>query len=137
MKQYAIFALTLAVLISGCVEEKTEKNETWLNESETQKTQEEQQQIQILPGEILKIAEQRDEVKQFITENPGYDYEIITLTPENITKLAEEYPVIYEGLPSKTLYKVDYRSDGRGALAIIDVENKEVLKYFRTTGINI
>jgi len=128
--------LALIVLISGCVEEKAEKEQAELNESEMEEKQE-QQQIQIKDEEILKIAKQKDEVRKFITENHDYDYEITILTPENITQLAGKYPVMYGGLPSRTLYRVDYKSGNYGIVVIVDVENKKVLKYFRTTGINI
>ena len=70
--------------------------------------------------EILKIA--------------GLESGSITkLTPQNLTKLAEKYPVIYGNLPNKTLYQIKTEKQ----LIIVDAEEKKILRRFRVVGISL
>lgn len=85
---------------------------------------------------LLELAAQEPEVGSFIAENRDYQYEITVLYPENITQMSKKYPVIYGNLPNKTLYRIDYKN-GRGMLLIVDLENGEVLKHFRTAGVSV
>ena len=91
---------------------------------------------QAVEDEVLAIAAQELEVSAFIAENPGYHYEITALPPENLTEMAQTYPVIYGNLPSTTLYQIEY-TDGRGLLVIVDLENETVVRYFRTAGVSL
>lgn len=93
-------------------------------------------ETQQLDSVLLEIAGQEAAVASFIAENPGYSYEVTVLTPENLTELSEKYPVVYGNLPRKTLYRVEYRN-GEGLLVIVDLEDKEVLRYFRTVGVSL
>ena len=87
--------------------------------------------------EVMRIAAQDSRVQDFTAAEPGCRYEIIILEPETIAELSKKQPVIYGGLPSKALYRIDYKSSGRGVLVIVDLEKREVLKYFRTVGISL
>jgi len=114
--------IVIALISSGCITEKREGSGT-LSEQE-------------INDSLLEIAFQEPEVESFIAKNSDYHTEITVLSPENITQLSKKYPAIYGNLPSKILYKIEYKSD-RGMLVIIDLENKKVLKYFRTAGVNL
>lgn len=112
-----LFLLLVAALVSsGCVAEKSAQ--TGINES------------------LLEIAAQEQEVGTFIAQNPGIHPEVTMIGPETIAELSKKYPALYGNLPNRTLYKVEYKSE-RGMLVIIDIENKKVLKYFRTAGVNL
>lgn len=87
-------------------------------------------------SQVLTLAKNTSFVNEFVAENPDYQYEITVLQPENITQLSKKYPVIYGNLPNKTLYRIDYKN-GRGMLLIVDLENGEVLKHFRTAGVSV
>ena len=148
MKQKLILvALVIGVLISGCVEEQEKgKVERVDNENQTKSTglheqnvsqEDQEKENKSSEAKILQIADTHTEVKKFIQQNPDYEHIITQLTAENTTKLAEEYPVIYGTLPSRTLYRVNYKSNNKGLLVIVDFEEKRVLKYFKTTGINL
>lgn len=87
--------------------------------------------------EVIRIANQDAKVQSFTATEPDYRREIIILEPETIAKLSQTQPVIYGGLPSKVLYKIDYKSNGKGILVIVDLEEGRVLKYFRTVGVSL
>ena len=89
---------------------------------------------EIADEHILAVAMNASFVGEFITED--CQYEITVLHPDNITKLSNDYPVIYGDLPEKTLYRIDY-TNGRGMLVIVDMENKMVLRHFMTSGVNL
>lgn len=119
-----IALITVAVCSSGCItNDKSEGSQSLSEEREINKG-------------LVKIAGQEPDVGTFITNNPDYYPEITVLNPDNITQLSKKYPVIYDNLPNKTLYKIDYRGDN-GVLVIIDLENEEVLRYFRTAGVSL
>ena len=89
---------------------------------------------EIADEHILAVAMNASFVGEFITED--CQYEITVLHPDNITKLSNDYPVIYGDLPEKTLHRIDY-TNGRGMLVIVDMENKMVLRHFMTSGVNL
>lgn len=91
----------------------------------------------ITDEDIRVIVSQNEEISSFLAENPDSSHEVILLTPEKIADLAREYPVVYGGLPEKALHRIDYSKDGRGILAIVDMESKMVLKTFRTAGVTL
>ncbi len=110
-----LFLLLVAALVSsGCVAEK----KAGINES------------------LLEIAAAEQEVGTFIAQNPDIHPEITMLAPETIAELSKKYPALYGSLPNRTLYMVEYKSE-RGMLVIVDLENKKVLKYFRTAGVSL
>lgn len=123
------------VFISGC----TEKQRTGpdLNEQETVtgSNQEDTVSEQEINDTVLEIAQKDSSVSSFISEY-NYSYEITVLDTKAIEPLAEEYPVIYDGLPEKTLYRIEYQN-GKGMLVIVDLENETVLRSFRTTGVTL
>ncbi len=86
--------------------------------------------------EVMRIANQDSRVQNFTAEF-NCQYEIITLEPETIAELSKKQPVIYGGLPGKVLYRIDYKSNDKGVLVIVDLEEGEVIKYFRTVGISL
>ncbi|VVB94759.1 Uncharacterised protein [uncultured archaeon] len=93
----------------------------------------------VAPGlneSLIKIAEEVPDVASFIARNPDSHPEITVLAPESISQLSKKYPALYGNLPNRTLYKLEYRGD-RGLLVIVDLENKKVLKYFRTAGVSL
>jgi len=83
---------------------------------------------------VLEIASLSPEVKSTISKNTSYD--ITTLSPGDLIILSKKYPVIYDDLPDKTLYRVEYKGD-KGMLVIVDLENKKVLRFFRTAGVSL
>ena len=58
---------------------------------------------------------------------------VAKLTPQNLTELAEKYPVIYGNLPNKTLYQIKTEKQ----LIIVDAEEKKILRKFRVVGISL
>jgi hypothetical protein len=113
--------LLLTLYVSGCVTQEGGKVTPTPVQAQTEK--------------VLQVANQSPEVQLFVAENPGYEATVSALAPENTSSLAEKYPVLYGGLPNKTLYKVEYKKDAKGILVIVDVEDAKVLKYFQTTGV--
>jgi len=107
MKLLTLLFLFIAILLLGCVlEDKIVKTGV------ENKTMDE--------AEILKIA--------------GLENGSITkLTPQNLTKLAEKYPVIYGDLPNKTLYQIKTEDQ----LIIVDADEKEVLRKFKLVGVSL
>lgn len=126
-----IILVICLVFISGCTEKQTEKT---LNEQETV-TANDQDTVpeQEMNETILDIAQKDSSVSSFISEY-SYSYEITVLDTKTIEPLAEKYPVIYDGLPEKPLYRIEYQN-GKGMLVIVDLENETVLRSFRTTGV--
>ncbi len=125
-----LFLLAMTVLLtvlSGCTSEEGKKATS---------IPEEHVSALDIDTRLLETASKEPQVASFIAENPGYRYEITVLAPEDIEGLATKYPVIYEDLPDKTLYKIDYIHD-KGMLVIIDLDKEEVLKYFRTSGVSL
>lgn len=94
-------------------------------------------ETEVIADRLLERAAQEPEVGKFIAENPDYPYAITVLHPDNITQLSKKYPVIYGNVPNKTLYQIDYTNNGRGMLVIVDLEDKAVVRYFRTAGVNL
>lgn len=86
---------------------------------------------------LLKVAGQNPVVEEFVKENPGYTHDIKLLEPEDAVGLADRYPVLYGGLPQKTLYRIDYSFGNTGVLVIVDPGEEKVLKHFMTTGVNL
>lgn len=117
MSQWILFLLIGAIVISlGCISDKGV--DQGLNES------------------LGKIAEQEPDVASFISQNPDSHPDITVLTPENVSQLSKKYPALYGNLPNRTLYKLEYKGE-RGLLVIVDLENKKVLKNFRTAGVSL
>ena len=116
MSPVYLFLLLSVLISSGCIAEKASPQKDEMNKG------------------LLEIAASEPEVASVIGENPAY--EVTALSPENITQLSEKYPVIYGNLPDKTLYRVDF-NNGTGMLVIVDMENKKVLRYFRTGGVSL
>lgn len=130
-----IILVICLVFISGC----TEKQRTGpdLNEQETAtgSNQEDTVSEQEINDTVLEIAQKDSSVSSFISEY-NYSYEITVLDEKTIEPLAEKYPVIYDGLPEKPLYRIEYQN-GKGLLVIVDLENETVLRSFRTTGVTL
>lgn len=114
MRRMLFLLLVAAVVSSGCVAEKN----AGLNKS------------------LLEIVSSDPGVSLFLTQNPDIHPEITELSLQTIAQLSKKYPVIYGNLPSKTLYRLDFK-DGNGLLVVVDLENKKVLKYFRTGGVSL
>lgn len=113
MSPVYLFLLISVLVSSGCIAEKGNSPQQKVNDS------------------LLEIASSEPDVASVIGENPAY--EVTVLPPENISQLSGKYPVIYGNLPNKTLYRVDFK----GMLVIVDMENKKVLRYFRTGGVSL
>ena len=114
--------LIFALISSGCIAEKREGSQSGLEQG--------------INESLLEIAGQELEVGSFIAKNPDYHAEITVLAEVNRANLSEKYPAIYSNLPNKTLYMLEYKNE-RGMLVIIDMENKKVLRYFRTSRITL
>jgi len=111
-----LFFLLSVLASSGCIAEKGSSPRQVVNDS------------------LLAIVSGEPEVASVIGEKPAYVVTI--LNPENISQLSKKYPVIYGNLPNKTLYRIDFKNE-TGMLVIVDMENKKVLKYFRTGGVSL
>ncbi len=116
MSPIYLFLLVSVLVSSGCIAEKGNSPQQKVNDS------------------LLEVATSEPEVASVIGENPAYD--VTVLAPENISQLSGKYPVIYGNLPNKTLYRMDFKNE-TGMLVIVDMENKKVLRYFRTGGVNL
>lgn len=116
MSPVYLFLLISVLVGSGCIAEKGSLPEQKVNDS------------------LLEVASSEPEVASVIGGNPAYD--VTVLAPENVTQLSKKYPVIYGNLPDKTLYRVDFKNE-TGMLVIVDMENKKVLRYFRTGGVSL
>ncbi len=116
MSPVYLFLLVSVLVSSGCIAEKGNSPQQKVNDS------------------LLEVASSEPEVASVIGENPAY--EVTVLPPENISQLSGKYPVIYGNLPNKTLYRMDFKNE-TGMLVIVDMENKKVLRYFRTGGVNL
>ncbi len=85
---------------------------------------------------LLEIAGHEPQVVSYISNNPNYHVGISILPQETIMELSKNYPAIYGNLPAKQLYKIEYKS-GKGMLVIVDLENKKILRYFRTFNVTM
>lgn len=63
----------------------------------------------------------------------GENFSVEVITQENMSRLSEKYPVIYGGLPNRTLYQITTEKE----LIIVDLEEKKVLRRFRVVGIKL
>lgn len=84
-------------------------------------------------AKVLEIAEKDDAVIQFKQEYPNVESKVTVLEPEQIKDYIKKYPAIYNDLPEKTLYEVNYNTMNIGLKLIIDVEEEAVLKVFETS----
>lgn len=85
-------------------------------------------------GEVLALAETSTEVRNFVV-GKGFDAEVELLSAETVKELALKSGT-YAELPQKTLYRVNYHSETGGSyVAIVDLESRTVLKFFRIAGI--
>ncbi len=116
MSPVYLFLLISVLISSGCIAEKGSSPQQEVNNN------------------LIEVASSEPEVASVIGENPAS--EVTVLSPENISQLSGKYPVIYGNLPNKTLYRVDF-NNGTGMLVIVDMENKKVLRYFRTGGVSL
>lgn len=114
-----ILTLVLFASGSGCI----------TNEKIDDKSQD-----MLINKSILEIASLSPEVNSTISKNASY--EITELSTEDIIILSKKYPVIYDNLPYKRLYRIDYKGE-KGMLVIVDLEKKKVLRYFRTAGVSL
>ena len=87
--------------------------------------------------DILKIAGENENVREFISEYPQYSYTVVVLALENLTDMAVKYPAVYGNLPQKTLYRVDYTSGSRGVFVIVDADEGKIMRYFRSVGVSL
>jgi hypothetical protein len=83
----------------------------------------------------ITIAERDRDVIAFKAANPGSTFEVIKLDSTDAKAAAVKYPVIYDGLPDKLLYIIQYStgSTGPGMFLIIDSDTAQVLKKFETS----
>jgi uncharacterized protein YpmB len=83
----------------------------------------------------LAIAEGDRDVVAFKTANPNATHFVDAIDGKAAKESAVKYPVIYGGLPDKTLYGVQYvtESSGTGMFLIVDVDTGQVLKRFETS----
>ena len=85
-----------------------------------------------LEDTIVKILRANDDFIEYAANHPDYSLSIEEMTPEdaaakrNTTKMK----ALYENLPNKVLYEVNVDDNGNGIVAIVDIEEKEVLKIF-------
>lgn len=85
--------------------------------------------------EVVSFTSGFGDGRAFISDNPSYEVEVAELDPATVKNLARDFPVIYEELPEKILYRVEYKSGEKGLLLIVDMEKMQVLKSFSTIGI--
>lgn len=83
-------------------------------------------------SKALAIAERDPNVAAFKRAYPNAAHTVAALEPETAKQKAEKYPVVYGGLPEKTLYEVHYSAGTVGMLLIVDIETAQVLKIFET-----
>ena len=107
-----IILLTLLILFSGCA-------------AQTQK-----QPLEPTPENFIKILNTTKDGQDFIRINPNVQVQNITLiTPDQFEKLHNEtrFKILYENLPQKELYQMDFVGKGTLQLrATIDLENENV-----------
>ena len=107
-----IILLTLLILFSGCA-------------AQTQK-----QPLEPTPENFIKILNTTKDGQDFIRINPNIQVQNITLiTPDQFEKLHNEtrFKILYENLPQKDLYQMDFVGQGTLRLrATIDLDNENV-----------
>ena len=126
MNRRAVLYLFIISLLAGCVAEHPEA------ESKAQAMQ--TQQPAQPPAMHTQPQQNASNLSQQVLSIAGVEKgEVEMLTPENLSRLAEKYPVIYGNLPSKTLYQIKTED----MLIIVDAEQKKVLRKFRVVGVKL
>ena len=85
-----------------------------------------------LEDKIVKILDKDSDFVEYTANHPDYTLSIEELNPDDviIKKNTTKMEALYENLPDKTLYEVNIDDNGNGIVAIVDIEEKEVLKIF-------
>jgi hypothetical protein len=122
--------IAIIVLLAGCVEQSTKDNNS---QTKDNNSSEEKQ----MESQLLEIANQNQNVKDYII-GQGFQAKTMKLSQELIEAQKQKNP-IYQGLPTNTeLFEIDYFSPEKGSfVAIIDWQNKTLIKFYRTAGISI
>lgn len=85
---------------------------------------------------VLAVAE-KNEFIQSLRLNDDFQAIITFLSKEKIVELKQE-SMIYQRLPEKDLYQVNYVSPTLGNyLAVVDLEDENVLMFYRLAGVTI
>lgn len=85
---------------------------------------------------VLEIAGTNDFVQQLIV-GQGFETKITRLDSKGILELRAK-DALYDNLPEKTLYRVNYDSAVKGSyVVIVDLEQNKVLKFFRIASISV
>ncbi len=112
---FSVISILLIVIVSSKIHEVSSK-----------------QKINIT--EILENASKTKIVSEFLSNGGGVE-NVTVIFPNELENLSREQPVIYAGLPNKTLYKITYFSGDRGLLIIFD--GKKILKHFNVISVRI
>lgn len=87
-------------------------------------------------GNFLKILKTNKDGMEYLKNYPNTSViKIEEINPENLEKLKSDkyYKKLYENLPDKKLYRVDFNGGSRLTLVtVIDLENEKVLKALGT-----
>ena len=85
-----------------------------------------------LEDKIVKILDKDSDFVEYTANHPDYTLSIEELNPDDviIKKNTTKMEALYENLPNKVLYEVNVDDNGNGIVAIVDIEEKEVLKIF-------
>ena len=73
---------------------------------------------------------------QAYVKDQGFDAKVYVLSIEKKEILKQQF-IIYQNLPDKELHLVEFSSAAKGSfIAIVDIENSKVEKFFRMVGIS-
>ena len=73
---------------------------------------------------------------QAYVKDRGFDAKVYVLSIEKKEILKQQF-IIYQNLPDKELHLVEFSSAAKGSfIAIVDIENSKVEKFFRMVGIS-
>lgn len=124
MKKLIILLLIAMTLFAGCSSDNVEDQ----NGQENQSNQ---------PSEelFLEILKTNEDGLNYMEKNP--DTKVINwekISPNQFEELENQtqFKALYEDLPQKDLYRVDFKSDNSelSLMTIIDLENKKVINIY-------
>ena len=71
---------------------------------------------------LLAVAKTDPTVQQLLQESPA-SVKVKELSPSTVSGLAQVTPVLYAGLPDKTLYEIDYSFSDYGLIVVLDTQH--------------
>jgi len=91
--------------------------------------------------QIRGILQENKDFSDYADNHPDYVLKFERLTPEMALEKQKSSGMksLYEGLPDKMVYEVQADDDGRGIIAIVDIEDGNVLKitgFSRSCGVS-